>query len=171
MTIRAIFESTIRYFVAFFIFVYGAAKPLQFGSGGNLPDTPVNELTGMELMWAFFGYSTGLPIIIGILQVTGALLLLFPRTKIMGILLLLPIMSNIVLFDIFYGVQQGATINAILFLIILIVLLFLEKQKLLEVFRIITAKKDKNPKAIPLFFLSATLAAISFFVYTYLIQH
>ncbi|MBQ4822559.1 hypothetical protein [Aquimarina sp. MMG016] len=170
MTFRTIFERTIRYFVAFFIFIYGAAKPLQFGTKENLPDIPVSEMTGMELMWSFFGYSTELPIIIGILQVSGSLLLLFSRTKIIGILLLLPIMANIVLFDLFYQVHRGATINAIVFLVILIGLLFFEKQKLLQVFKIITSKEKKNPKAIQLFFICATLAATLFFIYTLILQ-
>lgn len=171
MELLKIAERTLRYFVAFFIFIYGAAKPFQFGYHKELPNTPVNELSGMELMWCFFGYSDVLPIIIGILQVVGAFLLLFPRSKILGILILIPIMANIVLFDIFYQVLWGATVNAIVFLIILISLLFFERQRMSKVIQIITAKTTKDPKAIQLFFISALLAAIMFFAYTYIIQH
>jgi len=167
MTLQNILERTLRYFVSFFIFVYGAAKPLQFGNNNNFSDKLVSELNGMELMWAFFGYSKGLPIIIGVLQVIGAFLLLSQRTKIIGALLLLPIMANIVLFDIFYQVHTGATINAIVFLFILIVLLFFEKNKVIQAFKVITAKTEKDPKRILLFSISAVLAAALFFTYTY----
>jgi len=170
MTFQKILERTLRYFVAFFIFIYGAAKPLQFTDNNGLPDKLVSELTGMELMWSFFGYTHTLPIIIGVLQVIGTLLLLSQRTKILGILLLIPIMANIVLFDIFYEVLWGATLNAIVFLVILHILLFFERQKLLKVLNIITAKPSKDPKAVSLFFISATLAATFFFVYTYALQ-
>ncbi|SEK33619.1 DoxX-like family protein [Aquimarina amphilecti] len=168
MPFQKIIERTLRYFVAFFIFVYGAAKPLQFSNNNGFPDKLVSELTGMELMWSFFGYTQTIPIIIGILQVTGALLLLSQRTKIIGALLLLPIMTNIVLFDIFYQVNTGATINAIVFLIILIVLLFFEQNKMTQIFKILTLKKTKDPKKNLLFVTSATLAAMLFFAYTFL---
>lgn len=167
MTFQKIIERTLRYFVAFFIFVYGAAKPLQFRNNNGFPNKLVNELTGMELMWSFFGYTQALPIIIGILQVTGAIFLLFHRTKIIGILLLIPIMTNIVLFDIFYEVKTGATVNAIIFLIILFILLLFEKNRISKVIRIISAKKEKDPKRILFFFVNAVLAATLFFIYTY----
>jgi len=168
MIFKKILERTLRYFVAFFIFVYGAAKPLQFGNKNDFPDKLVSDLSGMELMWSFFGYTQILPIIIGILQVVGALLLLPQRTKIIGTLLLIPIMSNIVLFDIFYQVKTGATINAIVFLAILLILLFFERKKIIQVFKIITIKTEKDPKRILLFIISSTSAALLFFMYTYL---
>ncbi|MDH7446622.1 DoxX family protein [Aquimarina sp. 2201CG14-23] len=168
MTFQKILERTLRYFVAFFIFVYGAAKPFQFGNRSDLPNTPVNELSGMELMWSFFGYSQTLPIIIGVLQVLGALLLLSQRTKIIGTLLLIPIMVNIVLFDVFYQVKTGATVNAIIFLMILLILLFFERNKMIQLFKILLSPSEKNPKRVPLFITSAVLAATLFFVYTYL---
>ncbi|WP_299439374.1 hypothetical protein [uncultured Aquimarina sp.] len=168
MTFRKIIERTLRYFVAFFIFVYGAAKPLQFGNKNDFPDKLVSELSGMELMWSFFGYTQTLPIIIGILQVTGALLLLSQRAKIIGILLLIPIMTNIVLFDVFYQVKTGATMNAIIFLAILLILLFFERKIIIQTFKIITIKKEKDPKRTLLFIVSTVSAVLLFFIYTYL---
>ncbi|MBW1296133.1 hypothetical protein [Aquimarina litoralis] len=168
MTFQKIIERTLRYFVAFFIFVYGAAKPLQFRNNNGFPNKLVSELSGMELMWSFFGYTQTLPIIIGALQVTGALFLLFHRTKIIGTLLLIPIMLNIVLFDIFYQVKTGATVNAIVFLAILFILLFFEKDRMLSALKIINQKKEKDPKRILLFTICAILAAMLFFIYTYL---
>ncbi|MFD2562036.1 hypothetical protein [Aquimarina rubra] len=168
MTFQKILERTLRYFVAFFIFVYGAAKPLQFGNKNGFPDKLVSELTGMELMWSFFGYTKTLPIIIGIIQVSGALLLLSQRTKIIGALLLIPVMINIVLFDVFYQVKTGATVNAIVFLSVLLILLIFEHRKMIQVFKIMTTKTKKDPNRIILFIISALLASTLFFVYTYL---
>ena len=119
------YELSLRLFAAVFLMIYGLAKPWQFGDAFSSNATPVNELNGMSLMWAFFAYSKVLPIIIGCLECAGAVLLAFNRTKLWGALLLLPVLTNIVLFDLFYGVAILATVNAIFYLAIVIFVLAL----------------------------------------------
>ena len=38
------------------MFIYGGGKLIQFDGAAKI-DKTVLELTGMELMWAFYGYS------------------------------------------------------------------------------------------------------------------
>src|SRR5690606_1138650 len=67
--------------------------------------------------------------IIGFLQLSGALLLLNSKTRFLGIALLIPILSNIVLIDIFYDLPIATFGNSFSLLIILILLLWLNKEK------------------------------------------
>ncbi len=81
-------------------------------------------------------------LIIGYVQIGGALLLLFRRTTLAGIFILLPVMVNIVLIDFFYGIPPVPTANAIVFTAALIYLLLLYSKRLLILF-------FKNDDALP----------------------
>lgn len=67
-------------------------------------------------------------VIIAVIQIAGSALLLFRRTTLPGVILLLPVMVNIVLIDIFYSIPYGALANAILFTLALSYLLMLQWQ-------------------------------------------
>ena len=54
-------------------------------------------------LWAFYGYTKVYPIIMGIFEITGALLLLFRQTRFIGGLMITSILLNVILQDIFYG--------------------------------------------------------------------
>jgi hypothetical protein len=139
------FEFAARIYVWINMSVYGAGKYIQFKGAAQLPQT-IPELTGQQLMWAFFGYSQILPIFIGILQIIGSLLLLFDKTKLFGVALLLPILTNIILMDIVYHVNIGALFNAVLYFSILLFVLFFEKKKVMEIIKIISEKKENKEK-------------------------
>jgi heme/copper-type cytochrome/quinol oxidase subunit 2 len=51
-----IFENAISWIIVLAMFIYGGAKIIQFDGAAEI-DKTVSELTGMELMWAFYGYS------------------------------------------------------------------------------------------------------------------
>lgn len=132
-----IYEKSLRLFVAPFIFMYGLAKPWQFENAFAGTATPVNELDGMSLMWSFFGYSLIVPVVIGIFECVGAALLLFDRTKLFGSLLLLPVLANVVLFDLVYGVVPFATMNGIIYLAVVLFVCGEQRERLSEAFRIL----------------------------------
>ena len=115
---------------------YGGGKFMQFKDATKI-DLPVSALTGQQLMWAFFGYSEILPIFIGILQIIGGLLLLSNKTKLFGVAILLPILTNIILMDLVYHANQGALFNAIFYFSILFFVLFFEREKLVEIIKIV----------------------------------
>lgn len=97
--------------------VYGLGKPLQF-SGYKSAD--LNHMSGHDVMWTFYGYSMALPIIIGVFEVAGAVLILFNRTRILGCFLLSTLLINIILQDYIYEISALGTAVYYQFLILII---------------------------------------------------
>lgn len=137
----AYFDLLFRWYVCFYISVYGTAKLFnaQFGLTEELMITPVGELTSFQLTWAFFGHSYIYGCIIGASQVVGGLLLLHPRTKLIGVAILLPILSNIIMVDVFYEVNRGALINAIAYLLMLFYILYYERERIGKILKTMTS--------------------------------
>src|SRR5690606_27977531 len=98
-----IFENAISWVVVLAMLVYGGAKLVQFDGAAQIEKT-VSELTGMELMWAFYGYSKAFAMTIGVFEIIGAILILIKRTRIIGCLFTSTILVNIILQDIFFEV-------------------------------------------------------------------
>lgn len=124
-------ELAMSWLVALAMFTYGIAKTIQFRNE-SYDSRPIGELSGMELMWAFYGHSQAFPLIIGGLQFFGGMLLLFTKTRLIGGLFLSTILANIILQDIVYGVNEGALKAAIIYQCCLIVIFWLNRQKLFE---------------------------------------
>ncbi len=129
-------ENALAYLVAFAMLIYGAAKWLQFGDSSQ-NHTPVSQLTGMQLMWAFYGYSKPFAIIIGVLEITGGILIIFRKTRLIACALLSTILVNIILQDIFYEVNQGALRAAIIYQTAIIAILWRHKTTLAAAFKIL----------------------------------
>ena len=109
-----IIEHALSWIVVFAMFVYGGAKYWQFHEA-NLVEKPVSELTGMQIMWAFYGYSKTFAVIIGIIEIIGGVLILIKKTRLLGCLITTTILVNIILQDYFYGVNKGALKAAIIY--------------------------------------------------------
>lgn len=124
-----------RYWLALNIALYGFAKLFhqQFQVAVDWYDRPVGSLNGMELTWTFFGFSEGMTVVVALLQIGGAILLLFRRTTLLGVALLLPVFVNIVLIDFLYGIQ-GPGLLAIVITLELLFLLLLRLGDLKAVF-------------------------------------
>ncbi|MEO5942472.1 MAG: hypothetical protein ABIP30_01095 [Ferruginibacter sp.] len=167
-----VLQNAAIYLVSFAMLLYGIGKPLQFSSDGLLHKT-VSDLTGMELMWVFYGYSKPFILILGFLEISGALLLLFNRTKIIGCFLLSAVLVNVILQDIFYGVNQGALIAAIIYQFLIFFILACNAKKLSIALQAIMAKPiilKSQKKKILIFIYSLTL----FFclkIFEYFITH
>ncbi len=138
-----IVETGIRIWAAFYIFIYGISKPTQF-QGSKLIDVSIKEATEFEMMWAFFGTTKEYPIIIGSLQIVGAILLVFRKTKLFGALLLTPIFINIILLDIFYKVPFGALLNALIYQSIFIFIFIQQRKKIKEIVRVLRVENDET---------------------------
>lgn len=136
-----LFELALRIWTAFFIFVYGVAKWKQF-EGAKLMEIAIKDASEFQIMWAFFGTTKIYPLIIGSIQVTGAFLLLFRKTKLLGAVLLTPVFINIILLDILYNVNEGALLNAIIFQSVLILIFIQQRQKIIRIFRILLLEED-----------------------------
>jgi hypothetical protein len=126
----------LRYWLAMMIAYYGFGKLFrtQFATSFKRADIPVGQLNGFELTWNYFGHSYPLAVTIGLLQIGGAILLLFRRSTLFGVVLLLPVMVNIVLIILLYKIAPGAFLNSILFTLGLLYLLLLNRSALIKVF-------------------------------------
>lgn len=115
--IHSTLHGIIRFWLSLMISGYGFAKifGMQFSLSYAKNDTVVNDLSGMQLTWVYFSHSYSLGLIIGLLQVGGSLLLLFHRTTLLGVMISLPIMTNILLLNHFMGISQGAYYNSIVY--------------------------------------------------------
>ncbi|MEM6319692.1 MAG: hypothetical protein AAF960_18610 [Bacteroidota bacterium] len=123
-----IFENAISWIVVFGMLIYGASKGVQF-SNDALPDKLVSEMTGMELMWSFYGYSKPFVLIVGALEIIGGLLILFKKTRLIGCFFTSPILINIILQDYFYGVHWGALKAALIYQGILLLIIWLNRHQ------------------------------------------
>jgi len=109
----------IRYWLAFEISTYGFAKVFktQFNHAFIRDYTLLKDASGFDLTWFYFGYSEVMTLMVAILQIGGSILLLFRRTSLLGCLILLPVMTNILLINLFYDIALGAFINSVMFTI------------------------------------------------------
>ena len=147
-------EFGFRFYACVLFCIYGVGKSVQFGSGGEFPAEMLkSDMTGQEVMWFFFGYSLIYPLIVGGTQVVGGILLLFERTKLLGVLILLPVVTNIIILDLVYSVNVGALLYAISLLFALFFIMYWERKKVVEVLLVII-KKTKSwtlkEKSIPI---------------------
>ncbi len=133
-----ILENAFSYIVVFAMFIYGAAKISQFDGAIETTKT-VSEMTGIQLMWAFYGYSKPFAITLGILEITGGILMFFKRTRIIGCLFVSTILINVILQDVFYNVNIGALRAAIIYQFLILVILWFNKHKLIQAFKILTS--------------------------------
>lgn len=164
-------ENGAAWSVALSLFVYGAIKPMQFGSTPEILAKPIGELTGMQLMWAFYGYSMPFAVVVGILEVIAAVLLMFPRVRLLGCLLASVILTNIVLQDIFYGVNQGALIAAIIYQALVLLVMWLRRAQLAEALAALIRPKAPAENKGRIFFLLQIAAAFIVFVLAKAIEY
>lgn len=97
----------IRYYLAFTLFIFALEKffKMQFPDLGFYTlSEPVGNLSPMSLAWAFFGYSYGYNIFMGIAE-SAALLLLFRRTTTFGAILTLVTLANVMAVNFNYDVH------------------------------------------------------------------
>jgi hypothetical protein len=133
---KEILEITCRLYVFFFLTAYGIGKVIgaQFYTAARIPDEialmPIGQVPDFELAWVFMGRSYGYILFIGLAEIIGAFLLLFNNTKLIGTLILIPIMVNVIVFDIFFLDEYGALAAATLYLLMLLTILVINKAKI-----------------------------------------
>lgn len=125
----------VRYLVALTLMAYGFAKlnGSQFTVLDSELDRPMGEVSGFWLTWYYFGYSRVYGTLLALMQIGGAALLLSRRTTLLGALFLLPVVGNIVLVNLFYGIAPGALLVSVLLLAGLVALLSPHRDALVEV--------------------------------------
>jgi hypothetical protein len=126
-----IFENAISWIIVLAMFIYGGAKIVQFDGAAEI-DKTVSELTGMELMWAFYGYSKSFAVTLGIFEIIGGILILIKRTRIIGCIFVSTILVNVIFQDIYFGVHLGALKAAIMYQFFILIILWLNREKLIR---------------------------------------
>jgi hypothetical protein len=134
--ILAFWQGVIRYSIALDLTMIGCQKlfRLQFSTPLGRLDMPFNSFSPEDLTWAYFGQSRVFVCIIGGIQILGSFLLLFSRTRLVGVFVLLPVMLNIILLNACYHMEWGESIQAIELMIALCYLLFCEYPRLVDFF-------------------------------------
>ena len=122
-------ENALSWIVVFAMYIYGFMKPVQFDFNMQ-SDVLVSEMSGFQLMWFFYSYSTPYIILLGLFEVIGATLILIKRTRVIGCLFTSTIMINIIMQDYFYGVP--ALKAAIFYQVVLFIILWLNRNVIIE---------------------------------------
>jgi hypothetical protein len=101
------FALFLRFSRAIVLFSYGFDKifPLQFGMlTASRLSQEVGSLDMFNMLWVFMASSQPYTIFSGVMEVLAGLLLLTPRLEMLGALLAVPILTNVFLLNMDYGV-------------------------------------------------------------------
>jgi hypothetical protein len=134
---RISIELVFRQCVFIILNIYAIRKLFggQFYMYGELPADVANmrlgEVDSFSLAWTFMGYSYIYILFIGLSQLIGAWLLLWNKTKLIGTLILIPIMINIVMFDLIFLSIYSALAIAVIILLMLLWILHFNKDKII----------------------------------------
>ncbi|MBV6880894.1 hypothetical protein NG800_012740 [Epilithonimonas ginsengisoli] len=153
--VKYIFYWTIIFVVAGSMIVYGISKPVQFQSFKDATNLNVSE--GHKLMWTFYSYSLIYPIIIGVFEVIGGILLLLNRTRVLGCILLTVILSNIILQDYVYEIT--ALNSAIYYQILVLIILIFDFKKVKKIIDEVL-RSEKTNRNMALMILALVIAIL-----------
>ena len=111
-TWRAGFFSLVQVFLMFYLCMqvasYGIQKLLMqqfFSPEANTLFTPVGRLDKDILFWTTMGLSRGYNVFLGIVEIIPALLLLYYRSRTIGLIILAMVLLHVFVIDISYGID------------------------------------------------------------------
>ncbi|WP_226064931.1 hypothetical protein [Kaistella polysaccharea] len=155
-----LFEWSCVLYVAGIMVIFGLGKYWQFHGFDN------DQFAGMKIMWNFYSYSKPYVIILGIFEVVGAILLLIPKTRIVGCLLISSILINVILQDYFYEIP--ALFSAITLQLLVFFILWLNRIPFLEgLKKISNIQKNINPNHLLKHIFYVLLMSILLFIFLY----
>lgn len=123
------FKNSIKYigiyFVSFVLIAFSISKffDLQFQIFNFTWYKPLKDLSPMSLAWSFFGHSYRYNLFLGILEFLAGCLIVFNRTRLIGLLIAAGIYLNIVIVDFEFEVYSAIFHAAFEFTIILLLLI------------------------------------------------
>jgi|GEM_PF-2052406 hypothetical protein len=157
------------------LFAYGIIKifPIQMAMPSvTTLGRQVGTMSPFELLWATMGYGTPYEIFSGIVEVSGAILVLFRRTRLAGLLIILSALLNIILLN--YTYRIGVLVLSVYILLITLFLLAPNAPSLTRLLFFGKATRpyrepyvpERNGKTIGFRILMALLVVTSFFLNT-----
>jgi hypothetical protein len=126
----------LRYSAALLLLTYGLAKVagVQFTVSPDIAQKPVGSLSGYQLTWYYYSYSHLYGTILGLTQIAGGILLLFRKTAMLGAAMMVPVMANIVMINIFFFIGYGPQATSAFILACLLMLLWHDRSTLFACF-------------------------------------
>jgi hypothetical protein len=131
----AFWQNAVRYTLALDMMMFGFQKfcHQQFYVPLGMLDDPFTAIPNEMLMWAFMGRYHSMVDIIASLEILGGALLLFRKTRLVGAFVLLPMLLNIMLLDLYY-LNLLVQVYVAIELLAIIYLILLEYRRLVEFF-------------------------------------
>jgi len=138
----------IRYLSAFLLFIYGSSKLLgrQFSLPSEVALRPVGSLTGYQLALFYYSYSHVYAVILGSIQLGGGALLLFRKTSLLGAAFMLPVMTNIVMINLFFHIAWGALCTSAFIFTSMLAVLWYHRRPLVGIFWIDQASEPPSTR-------------------------
>ncbi|RTY88003.1 ABC transporter ATP-binding protein [Flavobacterium sp. GT3R68] len=129
-------QTLLRYWIAFLLFDFGFQKifEVNFNTSYHINDSLISALNGQELTWKYYAFSYSLAVILALFQIIGSFLLLFKRTVLLGVAILLPVIVNIVLINVFYSIGPVTLFTSVLITSGLVYLLLQRKLEIINIF-------------------------------------
>ncbi len=117
-----LFNAIINYYIALMLLKYGFDKVFKaqfYLPEPNILFTPFGNLSKDILYWSVMGTSYWYSFFAGVLEIIAVILLLFSRTRILGLLLALAIISNVLAINFGFNITVKLFSTFLLFLIVL----------------------------------------------------
>jgi len=163
---KKIFELVLRQCVFIILNIYSISKIFggQFYMKGKLPaeiaKTTLGEASSFSLAWTFMGHSYFYILFVGFTQLIGAWFLLWNKTKLIGVLILIPIMINIIIFDILFLDVYPALANAVIVFLMLMLILFFNKEIIIGTYQRLISSPKKIQVPLKRKFLTISITII-----------
>ena len=104
----AFIQAVLIYFLAFDFTKWALLKffHLHMTTSLGWMEMPMTMLSGEQQLSHFFGQNYPMVVAFGICEITGAIFILFRKTRLLGAIILFVMSANIALMDILYGVKD-----------------------------------------------------------------
>ena len=143
---KNLYLGIVRYLLGLAMIPYALTKIMRtqfviipFSTWGR----PLESLSGINLAWAFLGYSEWFQVLVGVLELIPALLLLFRRTCLLGGILMLPMTLNVLLINYALNLWEETKFVALILFALNIVVLIFKWSSIKAVLQVIIGKGIK----------------------------
>jgi hypothetical protein len=134
-SILGLVNSILTFALAFHFTKWGLLKILHLHVTASLGlmEMPMTMVSGEKQLSHFFGQSYPMVCILGLLEISGAIFILFRKTRLLGTMILFVMTANIILIDIMYYVYNPL-LESITLLIGVLYLAYQDKEKIINFF-------------------------------------
>ena len=133
----------LRWYLGYYMLKYGFSKLIdgQFVRSEEILNTPLKDIDKFNLAWYLFSLDKTFNIIVGLSQIITALLIIYNRTVILGVIMLIPILAQIFLVDVSYSTEMFGSalpLRLIGMLISTLLILSYYKDRVIKIWNLIT---------------------------------